>query len=331
MQNPAPPDDEAARVAVLRAMLIPDTSPDDNRFDHLTAYTAPRFNVPIALVSLGDADRQWIASKHGIDDNQTPPDISFCRYAYSDNSVLVIPDATVDSRFSDDPLVLDGLKIRFYAGAPIIDKTGKRIGTLSIIDHVPQNLSEREVAHFELLAKIVAGEIASSSERKNFRSWTPEMSVGNVTLDNDHKAFFNIASLLNDLTNLDGKGTEIESCLNVLKEYIEGHFLREEMAMKSAGYPDTEAHIKVHMSFRQSLNTLFDNYHRGIDGTLKAMGILAVEWWINHIQTVDAKYTNYIKDKDVDSRPLGEMIQDANSSTECSDGFDDIFQEGLGV
>lgn len=132
------PSDENARLAALRAFQILDT-PQSDRFDRLTRIATHMFNVSAALVSLVDENRQWFKSANGIDATETDRDIAFCAHAILNDDVLVIPDATKDPRFSDNPLVVGHPKIRFYAGAPLTAPDGMRLGTFCIIDNKPHD------------------------------------------------------------------------------------------------------------------------------------------------------------------------------------------------
>jgi phosphoribosyl 1,2-cyclic phosphodiesterase len=142
--RPPLPDDEAERVAALRRLGILDTPPEE-RFDRHTRIASALFRVPIALVSLVDADRQWFKSCFGTDVCESSRETSFCAHAIAGNSnLLVVPDALQDERFRDNPLVSDGPRIRFYAGSVLHSPEGKRIGTLCILDVRPRNLSDDE-------------------------------------------------------------------------------------------------------------------------------------------------------------------------------------------
>ena len=141
---PAPiPDDEASRLAALRALAILDTPPEE-RFDRFTRLAAFLFEVPVALISFVDEDRQWFKSCYGLEACESSRETSFCAHAILAGSLLVVPDALQDVRFSDNPLVTSGPRVRFYAGAPIRSPDGHLVGTLCIIDIRPRDLSQRE-------------------------------------------------------------------------------------------------------------------------------------------------------------------------------------------
>jgi GAF domain-containing protein len=165
--KPFLPPEEEKRLQTLRDLLILDTAPEQ-RFDVLTQYAAALYEVPIALVSLVDADRQWFKSRCGLDATETPRDISFCGHAILDSEPLVVNDTHTDPRFADNPLVTGGPMIRFYAGAPLHMKNGMRVGTLCIIDSKPHVLSEWELQHLKELAKVVAMELQGINASKGF-------------------------------------------------------------------------------------------------------------------------------------------------------------------
>jgi len=157
VQTPPIPDDEAERVESLRKLGLLDT-PAEERFDRLTRLARKVFGVPIALVSLVDAQRQWFKSSQGLDATQTSRDISFCGHAIVGSDALVVPDAAHDDRFHDNPLVTGDPRIRFYAGQPIHAPDGRAIGTLCIIDRAPREFGPAELTLLEDLARVVEGE-----------------------------------------------------------------------------------------------------------------------------------------------------------------------------
>ncbi|MEG3440388.1 GAF domain-containing protein [Pannus brasiliensis CCIBt3594] len=148
------PPREAARLEALRQYRILDT-PSERTYDDITALAAYICDVPIALISLVDADRQWFKSKVGLDVVQTARDVSFCAHAILDERVTIIDDPLGDPRFYNNPLVNYTPYIRFYAGVPLRTPEGHPIGTLCVIDRQRRDLSERQLETLETLARQV--------------------------------------------------------------------------------------------------------------------------------------------------------------------------------
>jgi two-component system NtrC family sensor kinase len=154
LKKPEIPSNEEARLRQLIAYDVLDTE-SELAFDDITKLASIICGVPIAVVSLVDRDRQWFKSHHGLDAIETPRDISFCGHAIHDKSVLKVVDAALDPRFFDNPLVADGPKIRFYAGAPLVTPAGLAIGTLCVLDDKPGDLTAEQTEALESLARQV--------------------------------------------------------------------------------------------------------------------------------------------------------------------------------
>ena len=168
MQAPAIPDDEGTRVDTLYDLRILDTEPEE-RFDRLTRLAKRLLQVPISLISLVDENREWIKSGEGINNSQVARDISFSAHAILGPDILLIPDATLDERFRDNPLVVDEPHIRFYAGCPLKAPNGSKLGTLCLIDCKPREFSEDDKALLRELTRmaeqdIVAVQLATMDE-----------------------------------------------------------------------------------------------------------------------------------------------------------------------
>lgn len=158
MMQPPTLAHEAERLAALRSLQILDT-PREERFDCFTRLLAKLLDTPIAVVSLVDAERQWFKSGVGLTATETPREYAFCAHAILKNETFVIPDATNDWRFQDNPLVVSDPRIRFYAGHPLRGPGGHLVGTLCAIDRKPRELSAHQRSILQDLAAIVEREL----------------------------------------------------------------------------------------------------------------------------------------------------------------------------
>ena len=164
--EPQSMDEEMKRLEVLNSYFILD-SQGEAEFDRITEMGAKMFDVPICLISLVDLGRQWFLSKVGLDAAETPRKHAFCAHVILNKyKMLVIPDATKDFRFKDNPLVTDGLKIRFYAGAALVSKEGYKLGTVCVISpHVrPEGLNAKEQ---EMLHNLAGMAVSTMEARRN--------------------------------------------------------------------------------------------------------------------------------------------------------------------
>ncbi|HEY8383348.1 MAG TPA: PAS domain S-box protein [Microvirga sp.] len=157
MTHPVPTN-EAERLAALRDLHILDT-PADTHFDAIAQIARRTFGVPIALISLVDEDRQWFKARCGLDASETPRGIAICAHAIMDDDLLVIEDLTRDARFADNPIVTGELHLRFYAGAPLVIRSGIRVGTLCLLDTAPRVFTTEQRAALRDLADVVVAQL----------------------------------------------------------------------------------------------------------------------------------------------------------------------------
>ncbi|CAA0345200.1 Histidine kinase response regulator hybrid protein [Alteromonas infernus] len=158
------PDNEDERLAELLSYDVLDTEAEQ-LFDDLTTLASQICDTPIALISLIDPDRQWFKSRVGLDAEETSREIAFCSHAILQDDVFEIPNASLDPRFHDNPLVTGAPDIRFYAGAPLVSPSGHAIGTLCTIDRKPRKLTESQKTSLQTLSKSVVAHL--ELKRKN--------------------------------------------------------------------------------------------------------------------------------------------------------------------
>ena len=180
---------EAERLAVLQAHGILDTPPEAG-FEHITSLATRLFDVPIAIVTLIDANRQWFKSVRGLKIREGPREHSFCAHAITGEGVMVVSDATLDARFAQNPLVTGEPHIRFYAGAPLRTPEGQFLGALALIDRQPRTFDHVEqqalqelaaLAEDELLLRRVARQMRDQrNERHQFDAEMPGEGVADV-------------------------------------------------------------------------------------------------------------------------------------------------------
>lgn len=149
---PAPePEDEGSRLDALHQLGLLDRPPTPE-LDNVVEIASAMFEVPISLVSLVDAERQWFAASVGLAAPETPRCDAFCAYSILEPPSFVVPDASLDERFAGNPLVTGPPNIRFYAGAVLRSPDGFPIGSLCIIDRRPRSFSDIELARLRGLA-----------------------------------------------------------------------------------------------------------------------------------------------------------------------------------
>jgi PAS domain S-box-containing protein len=152
------PADEPERLEALHQYDVLDTPPE-HAFDDLALLASEICETPISLVSLVDRDRQWFKARVNFDKSETAREVAFCAHAVTGKDLFVVPDASADRRFADNPLVTGSDGIRFYAGAPLVTPEGHSVGTLCVMDREPRRLTLRQSAALRALSRQVVDQL----------------------------------------------------------------------------------------------------------------------------------------------------------------------------
>lgn len=150
--------DESGRLKALGGLNVLDSG-EEQPFEHIVTLVQQILRVPMCAVSLVDKDRQWFKARRGISDCETARDISFCTQAIKATEPLVIPNALLDERFADSPLVTGAPHIRSYAGIPLMTPDGYNIGSLCVMDDKSREFSAAEISILKNFAKLVVDEL----------------------------------------------------------------------------------------------------------------------------------------------------------------------------
>jgi signal transduction histidine kinase len=159
----SPPDArEESRLQALRQTELLD-SPPEHFFDLITALAARALDVPVVLLSLVDADRQFFKSQHGLpspvaERRETPLSHSFCQYVAAVGEALIVEDAREHPLVRDNPSVTE-LGVIGYAGLPLTTEEGFTIGSLCAIDTRPRRWTASELETLRDFASQIMAEV----------------------------------------------------------------------------------------------------------------------------------------------------------------------------
>ncbi|WP_179335064.1 sensor histidine kinase [Winogradskyella costae] len=240
MKAPKFPTNEVERLKAVNSYSIIDTLPE-NDYDNLTELAATICDVPIALITILDKERNFFKSHYGISLSESPRELSFCGHAILENDIFIINDAREDIRFIDNPL-LDEQNVVFYAGVPLLDPSGYKLGTICIFDHIPRQLNESQIKALKTLGKQVVNLLELGKKNTNLNLIKGELEERNAQLksfaslvSHDLKSPLSNIIALTDLLKEENKNNlsddslqyldYIEDSTTVLKDYIDGILL----------------------------------------------------------------------------------------------------------
>lgn len=192
MNAKSPTKNESQRIQALHEYEILDTAAE-SEFDRITEIASRVCDMPISLISLVDKERQWFKSRVGLEVKETPRDLSFCQYTFTEDQLLEVRDAVEDDRFKSNTLVTADPHIRYYAGLPLIDANGFALGALCVIDRVPRQLDENQKQILSLLRDEVVALIVNRKEKEKHKESEQKL-----------KAFFDHSQSLMCTHDLDG-------------------------------------------------------------------------------------------------------------------------------
>ena len=151
-----------------RLYVLPDPAPGP-KFERLAAYAARVFEVPMALISFVDADQRWVQFHHVTTLGKVPRNQTLRAHALMQNQPLVVPDATLDARFADEPWVTGKPFIRFYASAPLKAHHGTNHGSLCLLDDAPRAFSKTDKKSLVELAGVVTAAVEAHLTERRLR------------------------------------------------------------------------------------------------------------------------------------------------------------------
>ncbi len=216
MIAPSLPRDEESRLERLRILGLLDREPID-QLDRLTRLITRHFSLPIAMVSLTDVNRQWFLARTGVALCEISREHSFCGHAILRPDIMQVPDARLDPRFADNPLVTEEPHVVFYAGRPLRALDGVVLGTLCLVDHAPRHLDQEACRDLDDFGRLVENTLHDLERRHQVRS------LNQVLEDKDHlfTLTFNQSSVGMALSSLEGKWLRANPGLERLLGYSE--------------------------------------------------------------------------------------------------------------
>lgn len=169
MVAPTPQDEKKRLDALLKFGLL--DSPPEEAFNELVQLAAATCQMPIALLTLIDSERQWFKASIGTSliETETPRDIAFCSYTILGDELMEVPDALQDERFQFNPRVTGAPHIRFYAGVPLRTSDGYALGSLCVLDVQPRQLTNEQRFALKVLGRQVIGKIEAEYKSRQLR------------------------------------------------------------------------------------------------------------------------------------------------------------------
>ncbi|QNK77668.1 sensor histidine kinase [Winogradskyella undariae] len=240
MKSPNFPNNEAERLIAVKSYNIIDTLPERD-YDNLTELAATICNVPIALITVLDKDRNYFKSRYGMALTETPRNVSFCGHAILEDNIFIVEDVNKDERFFDNPLANEQ-NIAFYAGVPLVNEEGYKLGTICVYDFKPRKLNASQIKAIKTLGQQVVNLFELKKRNDNLNTVKAELEQRNDQLksfaslvSHDLKSPLSNIISLTDLLKEENQNNlsedsllyleYIEDSTTILKDYIDGMLL----------------------------------------------------------------------------------------------------------
>ncbi|MEX0990923.1 MAG: GAF domain-containing protein, partial [Actinomycetota bacterium] len=152
------PANEQDRLAAVEGLRILETAPEPE-FDELAHLAARICGAPIAQINLVTSNHAWAKANIGFPDRNTKRTLTVCGFVVGAGQPIVIPDTHQDERSSLLPMVVQGPKIRFYAGVPLILKGRTTVGTLCVMDTSIRSIELEQLGALQTLARQVVAHL----------------------------------------------------------------------------------------------------------------------------------------------------------------------------
>jgi PAS domain S-box-containing protein len=201
---------EDKRLNALGRYHILDTLPE-KEFDAITRLASYVCKTPIALISFIDAERQWVKSRVGTDAKEMPRADAFCDHAILDDNILEINDVLEDKIFSQNPFIINDPQIRFYAGVPLTDPDGYRLGALCVMDMVQRKLSDEQLSALRTLADEVMSHLVLRKQKKLLKE--------NLESENEYSNLFNSSIEIHCIMDKEFRIERINNSVNAILGY----------------------------------------------------------------------------------------------------------------
>ena len=243
---------ENARLRNLQEYGILDTAPEVE-FDALTFLAAQICDVPFAFVSFVDAERVWFKSNVGFKVQEVPHAESFCAEAIEKKELFFVEDAQKDARFASLPMVTRGLKVRFYAGAPLISPKGQVLGMLSVLDKKPHKLKKEQRLALKELSRLVVSHL--DLRRNITRLKTTGVEDKNVT--ESEQRFLRVVHMVSEGITLSDESGFFE-VFNSRMEELTGYLMKEVNDASGFNrflYPSDDQYQQAQEAQKQLLST----------------------------------------------------------------------------